>query len=249
MAKLLIADDEENVREALSQMVALYSSEIKLLKPTASVADTIQSIQENDPDIVLLDVEMKGGTGFDVLKFFKTPRFKVIFITAFQQYAIQAFRFSALDYLLKPVDPDRLMETLSKATDIIDREKIALKIESFLYNMGTLNQGLKKIILKTSANIHVVNLQDIVYCEADGGYTTFYLADRTRIVVSNTLGHYEEMFDEFSFLRVHASYLININYIKRYEKGDGGKLYLNGDICIPVASRKKDHLMHFLTSM
>jgi two-component system LytT family response regulator len=249
MLKLLIADDEENVREAFSHIISTHNPDITLLSATDSVTSTIKSITENKPDIVLLDVEMKGGTGFDVLKNFPEPKFKVIFITAFQQYAVQAFRFAALDYILKPVDPDQLMETIGKASDNIDKEKIALKVDSFLYNMRSMGQGFKKIILKTSNNIYVVNLQDIVYLEADRSYTNFYMTDKSRIMVSSTLGHYEEMFDEYSFLRIHASYLININYIKRYEKGDGGKIILTGDISLPVASRKKEHVMQLLTSL
>jgi two-component system LytT family response regulator len=157
------------------------------------------------------------------LKNFPSPAFKVIFITAYQEYAIQAFRFSALDYLLKPVDPDLLSQALKKAHDAIDREKVSLKIESFLYNMDDLSKGKKKVILKTADNIHVVSMQDIMYCEADRSYTHFYLADKTRIMVSTTLGDYEEMFTEHGFLRIHQSYLLNVSYIKRYEKGEGGK--------------------------
>src|ERR1700752_5243992 len=177
MIKLLIADDEENVREALGSMVKLYSTDIKIVDSVNSVASAIKSISQHKPDVVLLDIEMKDGTGFDVLKQFPSPAFKVIFITAYQQYAVEAFRFSALDYLLKPVDPDLFTEAIRKATDIIDKEKISLKIDSFLYNMENISKGMKKIILKTSDNIHVVNLQDIIYCEADRSYTNFYLAD------------------------------------------------------------------------
>jgi two-component system, LytTR family, response regulator len=249
MVKLLIADDEKNVREALASLVNLYSPEIKLVASTDSVSSTVHAIQEHQPDIVLLDIEMKEGTGFDVLKQFPSPAFKVIFITAYQQYAVQAFRFAALDYILKPVDPDQLTESLRRAVDTIDRLKMALKIDSFMYNMDNISKGTKKIVLKTADNIHVANLQDVLYCEADGSYTIFYFLDKSRIMVSNTLGQYEEMFDGYGFLRVHQSYLLNINYIRRYEKGDGGKVILSGEISLPVATRKKDQLMQILAKL
>jgi len=249
MLKLLIADDEQNVREAFTQLVKLHCPDMQLIPATDSVSSTIQAIHNHQPDIVLLDIEMKEGTGFDVLKQFPVPKFKVIFITAYEQYALQAFRFSALDYLLKPVDPDLLNDSLTKAIDIIDREKISLKIDSFLFNMDNISKGLKKIILKTSDNIHVVGLQDIMYCEADRSYTNFYLSDKSRIIVSNTLGDYEEMFSEYGFMRIHQSYLLNLSYIKRYEKGEGGKVILPDNISLPVATRKKEQLMQLLSKL
>lgn len=249
MLKLLIADDEKNVREGLSHIINTLDPEILVLKGTDSVSSTIKSINEQQPDVVLLDIEMKEGTGFDVLKHFPSPKFKVIFITAFQQYAIEAFRFSAIDYILKPVDPDRLMETITRTSDIIEREKISLQIESLFYNLSQNGKKLKKVVLRTTNALHVVNTEDILYCEADRSYTTFYLLDKTRIMVSNTLGHYEEMFDATTFLRVHASFLVNMNYIKRYEKGDGGRLVLQGEIEIPVSKSKKDYLLQLLSGI
>lgn len=247
--KILIADDEDNVREAIGQMVKLYCNEASVVAEAGSVSTAIKAIESYQPDVVLLDIDMKDGTGFDVLKKFPSPTFKVIFITAFQEYAVQAFRFSALDYLLKPLDPDLLMKAIKKAHDVIDRDKISLKIDSFLYNMDTLSKGSKKIILKTADNIHVVNMQDIVYCEADRSYTNFYLSDKSRIMVSTTLGDYEELFAEYGFLRIHQSYLLNVSYMKRYEKGDGGKAILSGDISLPVATRKKDQLLQLLSKL
>jgi two-component system, LytTR family, response regulator len=249
MIRLLIADDEENVREAITQMVELYCTGVKIVAATGSVSETVKAIAQHEPEIVLLDIEMKEGTGFDVLKKFPSPKFKVIFVTAYQQYAVQAFRFSALDYILKPVDPDLLVQAIQKASDVIDREKISLKIDSFRFNMENISRGLKKIVLKTADNIHIVNLQDIMYCEADRSYTNFFLTDQSRIMVSNTLGSYEEMFEEYGFLRVHTSYLVNINSVKRYEKGEGGKVILSNNASLPVATRKKEHLMQLLAKL
>jgi two-component system LytT family response regulator len=249
MLKLFIVEDEKNVREALTNMVGLYSPHVDVVGWADSVSSAIKKIEELQPDIVLFDIQIKEGTSFDVLNKFPSPAFKVIFVTAFQQHAVQAFRFSALDYLLKPVDPDLLAATLAKAVDSLDREKMSLKIESFLFNVDHLAKGKKKIILKTSSNIHIVNLHDVVYCEADRSYTNFYLADKSRIMVSSTLGQYEEMFEGYGFLRIHASYLVNIEFIKRYERGEGGKVILAGDIQLPVAARKKEQLLQLLAQL
>ncbi len=247
--KVLIVDDEENVREAIRQLVGLYCPDAVVVAEAESVSAAVKAINTHQPDIVLLDINIKDGTGFDVLKNFPVPKFKVVFITAYQEYAIQAFRFSALDYLLKPVDPDLLSLALKKAQDALDKEKVSLKIESFLYNMDDLSKGKKKIILKTADNIHVVNIQDIMYCEADRSYTNFFLADKTRILVSNTLGDYEDLFAEHGFLRIHQSYLLNVSYIKRYEKGEGGKVILPDNISLPVSTRKKDQLLQLLSNL
>lgn len=243
---LLIADDVENIRSSLSEIINLYSSNVNIVATTDSVTSTVKAIQEHRPDIVLLDVEMGDGTGFDVLKQIEKPWFKVIFITAYREYSLEAFRFSALDYLLKPVDPEELIRAINKAADIIDREKLVVKIDSFLHN---LENATKKIVLKTVDSIHVVQLQDIMYCEADQGYTSFYLSDQSRIMVARTLGYYDELFANHNFIRIHQSYLVNINYIQKYDKSGQGNVVLKDKINIPVSSRKKEHLMKLLSSM
>jgi two-component system LytT family response regulator len=196
----------------------------------------------------LLDIEMKDGNGFEVFKHFLSPSFKTIFVTAYQQYSFEAFRFSAIDYLLKPVDPDQLINAVNKAQDHIDKENLSVKIETFLHNMEHAAKG-KKIILKTLESIHIVNISDIVYCEANEGYTMFYLSDRTKILVSRTLREFDEMLADHSFARIHQTFLVNINCIKRYEKGDGGQVVLSNDNCLPVSVRKKEQLMKLLAKL
>ena len=249
MLKLLIVDDEENVREALSRMLQLYSEDTQLTGAHGSISSAVKAIKENKPDILLLDIEIGKESGFDIFKHFPKPDFKIIFITAYQQYAVQAFRFAALDYLLKPVNPDQLIDALKKAFDAIDREKFSLKIDSFIHNVSAISNRSKKIVLKTADNMHVVNVNDIMYCESDRSYTTFFMADKSRIMVSQTLGDYEDMFDEYGFIRIHKSYLVNLQFIKRYEKGEGGKIILNDNSSIPVASRKKEQLLELLAKL
>lgn len=249
MLKILIVDDEANVREALSKMVKLCCEDAKLAGTCSNVTEAVNTIRETNPDVLLLDMEIGTESGFDIFKHFPHPEFKVIFITAYQQYAVQAFRFAALDYLLKPIDPDQLRDALNRAFDAIDREKFSIKIDSFIQNMGTIASRPKKIVLKTAEHMHVVNLNDIMYCESERCYTTFYMADKSHILVSQTLGDYEDMFTEYGFIRTHKSYLINLHFMKRYEKGDGGNIILNDGTCLPVATRKKEQLLQLLARL
>jgi two-component system, LytTR family, response regulator len=249
MLKVIIVDDEQNVSEAIEQMIKLYNIDAEVKAICFTIASVILSINEHQPDVVLLDVEIGKDNGFDIFKHFPRPNFKVIFISAYQQYAIQAFRFAALDYLQKPISPDLLQEALKKASDTIDKEKIGLKVDSFLHNMQHLSKDAKKIVLKTADNIYLVSLSDIMYCEADRSYTNFYLCDKSRIMVSHALGEYEDLFNEYDFLRIHQSYLLNLNYFKRYEKADGGKAVLKDNSSIPVATRKKEQLILRLSEL
>jgi len=249
MLKVILVDDEENVREALQQLLRLYHANVTLCASCSSVLSAAAAIKKHQPDIVLLDIEIGTENGFDIFKQFPQPDFHVIFITGFEHYAVQAFRFSALDYLLKPIDPDLLSEALKKAEDVIDKGKMSLKIGSFLHNMSDPSKGGKKIVLKTADTVHLVNLGDIIYCEADRNYTTFYLCDKSRILVSTTMGDYDELFNGYGFFRIHQSFLLNLDYFNRYEKAEGGKAVLKDGTCLPVATRKKDRLLQILSNL
>jgi len=249
MLKALLVDDEKNVTEALSQMLALYHPEIEVCACCHTLASAVTAIKEHEPALVLLDIELGAESGFDLFTHFPQPRFKVIFVTAHQQYAVQAFRFAALDYLLKPVHSDLLAEAVKKTTETIDREKINLNIDSFLHNIKTSSKKDKKIILKTAESIHLVNLNDILYCEANGGYTNFYMADKTRIMVTTTMGTYEDLFEDSDFCRIHQTYLLNLAHFKRYDKTDGGMVVLKDGTKLPVATRKKDTLLQRLSTL
>ena len=243
--KLIIVDDEENVREALTQMLNKFTTGFEIVGVYDNLGTAVEAIAVHKPDIVLLDIELGKDNAFNIYNHYPRPAFKVIFITSYQQYAVQAFRFSAMDYLLKPVDPDLLITSLARAREDIDKDAISDKIDCLLANLST-TKSLKKIVLKTEDNIHIVNLEDIMYCEAINSYTAFYCADKTKITVSNTLGEYEDMFNEFGFIRIHRSYLLNINYIKRYEKTDGGLVILKDNTNLPLSTRKKERFLEIL---
>jgi two-component system LytT family response regulator len=248
MLKVILVDDEANVRKAIAQMLELYHPEVEIVASCPDLSTAIIAIKEKRPDVLLLDIEIGHENGFDIFKVFSKPAFKVIFVTAFQQYAIQAFRFAALDYLLKPIDPDMLSTALSKASGVIDHERLSLKIDSFMHNMSNDPHKSKRIVLKTTENVYVVDVNDIMYCEADGPYTKFYLADNNRILVSLNMGHYEDLFSPQHFFRIHQSYLLNLGYLARYDKADSTAILKNG-AGLPVASRKKDLFLQRLSQL
>lgn len=245
MLRTIVIDDEESVRKTLEKLVKRYCPNIRMVAEADGVESGIKAIKKHHPDLVLLDIKMDDGTGFDLLKQLEPVDFKVIFITAYDQYAIKAIKFSALDYLLKPIDPEDLTEAINKAEKLIVNE-LNQQLNTLEENMLTQEKSKKKIILKTFDNIHLVKLIDIVYCESQDNYTNFNLLGDKKILVSNTLKEYDEMLSEFGFFRAHKSYLINLMHIDRFEKADGGSVVLNNEIKIPVASRKKDQLLEML---
>lgn len=246
MIKILIADDEVNVREALTTMVERYTSGFEVIGAVKNLSDASTAIATLRPDILLLDIELGKDNAFDIYKYFPEPFFKIIFVTSYQQYAVQAFRFAATDYLLKPVDPDLLIEALQRAGNAIDKNRLADKIDNLLHSLPQPASKPRKIVLKTSDNIHVVNPDDITYCEASRSYTIFHMVDNSKITVSVTLGEYEELLKTHDFLRIHHSYLLNINYMKRFSKADGGQIVLKDNTVLPVASRKKERVLEML---
>jgi two-component system, LytTR family, response regulator len=240
--RTIIIDDEPHVRKTLARMVEEECSNVKLLKSADGVKSGLKAIDEQNPDLVLLDIQMDDGTGFDLLKKAEPINFKVIFITAFDQYAIQAFKFSAIDYLLKPVDPEDLVRAVNRAEQMV-QEDFSIQLKVLDENLNTQGSKGKKIILRTSETVHLVKVSDISYCESDISYTSFYFADGQKILVSRTLREFEDMLKEFGFFRVHKSFLVNLFTISKFEKADGGYLVMENKDRVPVASRKRDQLL------
>jgi two-component system LytT family response regulator len=243
--RTILIDDEALMRRTIEKMALEHCPEISLVAQADSVSSGVAAIKRHHPDLVLLDIRMDDGTGFDLLRQLEPVDFKVIFITAYDDYAIKAIRFSALDYLLKPVDPDDLKQAVDKADKLVMKELNA-QLSVLSENMQQGTASLKKIILKTYDAVHLVRVQDIVYCESDENYTTFHLADGSTIITSRTLKEYEEMLCDAGFFRVHKSYLINMSYITRFEKAEGGSVVLNNAVRVPVSSRKRELLLEML---
>lgn len=246
MIKTVIVDDEKKARETIANILKLYCKNAILVGQADSVVKAIELIDREKPQLVLLDINMPGASGFDLLKHYRAQGFKIIFITAYEEFAVKAFKFSALDYILKPVDPDELVVAIRKAEETLDKEQLELKLEAFLSNITDMSREVKKIVLKTAESIHVINVPDIVRCEADRNYTVFHISGGKKVLVSNTLKEYEEMLESYRFFRAHQSHLVNINYIERFEKRDGGFLIMKDRSQVPVSVRKKETLLAML---
>ncbi len=242
MIKIIIIDDEARARSAIEKIIVTNVKDVEIVDKADNVENGLNSILRNKPQIVLLDINLPDGTGFDLLRQLPKVDFKLIFITAHEEYAIKAIKFSALDYIVKPIDIGELVTAIENAKNEIVDANNNLKIEAFLANFENIKNDIKKIVLKTADSIHLVNVQNIIRCEADNNYTNFYINDNKKIFVSNTLKEYEEMLTPYNFFRVHQSHLINLNYISKFDKKDGGYLVMTDKSQIPVSARKR-HLL------
>lgn len=242
MLRTIIIDDEDHQRSIIQKMVDRSCHNIKLVAQADGVKSGVEVIKKYKPDLVLLDIKMEDGTGFDLLDNLHPIDFKVIFITAFDQYAIRAFRCSAIDYLLKPLDPDELAQAVEKAEHVIQKN-FNSQLENLKEHLSAESTANKKIIIKTYDTVHLVPISEILYCESDGNYTSIHLTTDPKIIVSVSLKDYDDMLGDSGFFRIHKSYLINLRHIRRFEKAEGGLVVLNGEIKLPVASRKREHLL------
>ena len=247
MIRTIIIDDEQRARETIFEIIKLHCENVQIVGQADSVSSGLEVIRNVAPDMVLLDIQLTDGTAFDLLNQLGTVDFKVIFITAYEQYAIEAFKFSALDYILKPIDPDELKKAVYKAQHSLGQENFGLMLNTFLSNTDNISKANKKIVLNTSGSIHIVKVQDIIRCEADRNYTQFYFNDGKKLLVSRTLKEFDEMLHEYGFLRVHQSHLINLDYLERYEKE--GYVVMKDKSTLRVSFRKKDHLLKILEEL
>ena len=245
LLRTIIIDDEILMRQTLKKLLHEYCPHVRLVAQADGVKTGMQAIRHHQPDLVLLDIKLEDGTGFDLLKQLEPIDFKVIFITAYDEFAIKAIKFSALDYLLKPVEPEDLIQAVDKAEKLLLKELNA-QLGVLADNMQPGSPAQKKIILKTFDNVHLVKIGDIIYCESDENYTTFHLIDSSKIIMSNTLKEYEEMLGDYGFFRVHKSFLVNLAHIVRFEKAEGGNLILTNRLTVPVSFRKRELLLEML---
>lgn len=245
--KILLIDNEESIRQILKQMVVDWGRGEHTIEEADGVCTGLARIQSFAPDIVLLDVEMNDGTGFDLLQQVKHPGFRLIFTTAHDQYAIQAFRFSAIDYLLKPIDPVELGMALDKASDQVQQQSLQQQLSVLLQQLNGKKNPDAQIVLKDVDKTYFIKVDEILYCEAEGSYTRFYLAGAESIFVSRNLRYYEDILGPSGFFRTHHSCLVNPNKIRVYDrKSDSGSLILEGGKTIPVSQRKKDFVIQLL---
>jgi two-component system LytT family response regulator len=247
--KVLLIDNEIPVREALKKLIANYCPMVNNLDEANGVTEGLLKISSFEPDIVFLDVEMDDGTGFDLLRKLENYNFQLIFVTAHNKYAVDAFKFSAIDFLLKPIDPLELIKSINRAVENIKTRELSHQIEILKESLESLNQKAdteRRIALNDTKSIHYIKVKDIIRCEANGAYTSFYISGNRKITASHTLKDYEELLEGLGFLRCHHSHIINISKILRFDKAEGGTLILENDQIAPVSSRKKDHVLELL---
>jgi two-component system, LytTR family, response regulator len=243
--KILIIDNEQDLRSGLRELI-LKTTNAPIIEEAEGVESGLQKINSFQPDIVFLDIEMNDGTGFDLLSKLISPSFQLIFTTAHNQYAIQAFKFSAIDYLLKPVDIDELRNCLDKAIANINKTDLSKQLGIMMQQLFVKQDEEKKIVLNDKQTTYFVKLSDILFCEAEGPYTKFYIAGSNNILISKNLKEYEELLTPLGFLRTHHSYIVNPAKIKMYDKTDGGALILEGGHSVPVSQRRKEFVMQVL---
>lgn len=242
--RTVIIDDEAKGRQALSNFIKKYAPELELIGEADDVQAGINLIEKEKPELVFLDIQMPGGTGFELLTQVMFNDFKLIFCTSFEQYAIKAFRFSAIDYILKPIDPDVFKAAVSKALEN--------KTENDKQKLEVLNQNqndLSRIALYAADGISIVKIEDIIRCESSVNYTIFYINNGTSIMVTKTLKEYDELLNPMGFIRLHKSHLVNLNYISKYIKGEGGWVELSNGSKIEVSRRKKEVLLQALSGL
>lgn len=249
MTKLtaILVDDMPIALEMLQNDLTQFHPEIEIIGTAKSVVEASKLLRKQQPDILFLDIMLGDGTGFDVLEIHPNLSSKIIFVTASDEYAIKAFKFAAIDYVLKPYSNEDLTNAINKAKNQIKPHKEQLNV--LQQSISKPNQRPKKISLNTSDKIMVVNLDDIVRCQSDNNYTEFFMNDGQKILVGRTLKHFTDMLKEFDFLRVHQSHLINIQFVKEFIKSDGGYLVLKNKTTIPVSVRKKNDVIAALEKM
>lgn len=246
--RTLIVDDEAPIRELIGTILENYCEQAEVVGTAEGVASAIKAIKELQPDLVLLDVKLSDGTAFDLLQQLGEVNFLIIFITAFDSYAVNAFRFSAVDYIMKPINIDELTEAIRRAAETAEQKSMSANLKNFFENINSRPED-KKIVLKTQESIFIVRVADIIRCEADHNYTTFYLINGKKVLVSRTLKDYEEMLSDYYFFRTHQSHLININHIVSFEKNEGGYLRMADGSPVPVSKRKREELLELFSKI
>lgn len=247
MIRTILIDDEEDSRIILKNYLAIYCPEVEVIAEANGVASGLESIQDYQPELVFLDVRLSPGSSFDILQQVSEINFEIIFVTAYDAYAVRAIRFSAIDYLLKPVDVDELVKAVSKAGEKLKQDGTHVRYEIFKENLNVLNEQFGRIVLPTMEGFIVAEVRNIVRCEADRNYTKFIFADGKQMMIPRTLKIYDELLSQQGFFRVHQSHLVNIQQVTEYKRRKkGGIAILRDQTEIPVSENRKDRFIdHF----
>ncbi len=241
----VIIDDEFQSRNVLSKLILDTVPGIKMIGQAADVDEAFITITDLKPQLVFLDIMMRDKTGFDLLQKFETYPFDIIFTTAFNEFAIKAFRYNAIDYLLKPIDKNELILAVERATQRINNRLHASpqQMEDFFRAVQGHHQIQNKIALPSSDGFEIIELDKILYCQSSSSYTYFHLTDKRKLISSYPLRQYDEMLSEQNFFRAHKSYLVNLSHVKLYRKGEGGTIIMTDGQEIEVSRRNKEALI------
>lgn len=246
MIRTIIIEDEPVSMDMIMLMLQRHKDDIEIIDTCLNPTDGIESIAKHHPDLVFLDIQMPKMNGFDMLKKIHMVNFEVIFTTAFDKYAMNAIKISALDYLLKPVDDEELTIAIEKCKERLKKKKPQLQFEHLFNNLTNKNPLDKTLALSAADGISFVKMSDILRVEANGRYAKFYLLNKQTIMVSKPLGDFEEILSANQFFRIHDSSIINLNHIKKYIRGDGGTVILSDDTELDVARRRKDDFLKLI---
>lgn len=248
--KSIIIDNERDEIEGLERILTLFCPEIEVIGEAESLEEGIKLLKNTEPDLVFLDIELGDGSGLDLVKFLPKRYFQVIFITAYNKFAVEAFRLSALDYLLKPINVEELTQAIEKAKEWREKENKLTRLKTLAANILSKNKEDNKIILKAFDGTHVVSVSDIIYCQAEGSYTNFVVAPKKELLVSKNIREYEKTLTNFNFIRTHKSYLVNPIHINKYSTTDKGMiLNLKNNQEIPVAVRRREEVLKKLKAL
>lgn len=246
MIKAILVDDEAPCLKDIDELLKLYPNKIQVIGKANTLADAEDLIQLHRPDVVFLDIQVGSGNSISWLKTFGSIDFQIIFTTGYDRYAIDAFKFSAIDYLLKPIVPDELESAIDKLSSRSLPTSSSYQALQTNYNPETL---LEKLVLADADNIYLIEIKDIVRCEASNNYTIFFLEDEKKLLISKPLKEYAELLVKNKFFRIHKSHLINLNYFQKYDKREGGSVVLKNGLVLPLASRRRDELIQCIQQM
>ncbi|MEO7445108.1 MAG: LytTR family DNA-binding domain-containing protein [Ferruginibacter sp.] len=242
--KTILIDDEPRGLSSLKKLLQINCPEVNVVATCDSADSAIEKINELNPQLIFLDIAMPGKSGFDLLKFLQQINFEIIFVTAHNNYMNQAFHFSAVDYLLKPVDDELLIEAVERAGKRIEEKNGGRHVEAFLHNMQQKNSSQKmKICIPSLKGFQFIDLQDIIYCEASSNYTNFHFTNRPTIITAKSIHDYDELLEDSNFMRIHKTYLVNLEHVTEYIKGEGGSVILSNGKELDVSRRKKEALI------
>jgi len=245
--KVFVVDDEYQSRNFLCRMLTDHFPDISIAGQASNAREGIDGIKKYKPDLLFLDIEMNDGTGFDLLQKLDDRNFRIIFITAHDEYALKAFRFNAIDYLLKPIILSELEDAIQKASGYLPEKKFASdeQLENLATHIHNPKKVHDKIAIPTSDGFVLVALQDILFCHANGNYTAFHLVNNKQLLSSYTLKQYHELLIDQNFFRAHRSYLINLSHVKMYRRGDGGTVIMQDGSEIEISKQNKEAFLQF----